>query len=319
MPKIALNPKSKLRHVSLIFLGSLVLLSYIVAFFFKTTHASPKAPILLPKAQKVSSSHIHGSSRFSTGLSPKNTPVEFVEIASAQEMCQAFEECGFELTKVASGEGEVPRIYLAKLPGDIKGLPPKHKRDAFIKSILPLILQVNEDIRQDREKLLVLQARLDKGLHLRAPDRAWLSHLATQYSTKSHDVKVLLKHVDEIPPSLALSQAILESGWGTSKAAKSKNSTFGHMATKSEVQAFQSLYANVKAYAKNLNTHAAYKTFREERAKMRLASGELNGHHLAPKLIKYSVRGSAYTQELQGLIKQLDLHHFDAAHIRLKP
>lgn len=317
MPKIALNPKSKLGYISLGFLGSLVLLSYVCAFFFKPSHphgASTNAP----GSQKVSAAPSYGS-RLSMGLSSRKKGVEFVEMASANEMCQAFDNCGFELSKVTSGDGAVPRIYLSKLPGDLKGLPPKHKRDAFIKSILPLVLQVNEEIRQDREKLLALQERLNKGHHLRAHDRAWLSHLASEYKTKSHDIKVLLKHVDEIPPSLALSQAIIESGWGTSKAARNKNSTFGHMATKSQVKAYQSLHANVKSYAKNLNTHAAYKGFREERAKMRHAGGVLCGHSLAKNLVKYSVRGSAYTKELQGLIKRLDLHNFDASHIRLKP
>ena len=152
MPRIALNPKSKLRPISLVFLGSLVILSYICAFFFKPTHHHSAAPVA-PRAQKISSAH----SRMSMGLSRSQEKVALVELASVHEMTQAFDQTGFELTKVAQGEGSVPRIYLAKLPGDLKGLPPKHKRDAFIKSILPLVLQVNEEIRQDREKLMGLQ------------------------------------------------------------------------------------------------------------------------------------------------------------------
>lgn len=314
MPRIALNPKSKLRPISLVFLGSLVILSYICAFFFKPTHHHSAAPVA-PRTQKISSAH----SRMSMGLSRPQEKVALVELASVHEMTQAFDQTGFELAKVAQGEGSVPRIYLAKLPGDLKGLPPKHKRDAFIKSILPLVLQVNEEIRQDREKLIALQDRLNKGLHLRAQDRAWLKHLSSEYRTRSYDIHVLLKHVDEIPPSLAIAQASIESGWGTSKAARNKNSTFGHMATKTQVKAFKSLHANVKSYAKNLNTHGAYKGFREARAQMRHGGGTLNGHKLAQTLVKYSVRGTAYTKELQGLIKKLDLPQFDGSHVRLKP
>ncbi|MEB3701706.1 Glucosaminidase domain-containing protein [Candidatus Bealeia paramacronuclearis] len=317
MPKIALNPKSKLRYISLGFLGSLVVLSYAVALFFKPTahHSAPDIASQTPKTSHV----MPLGSRFAMGLPAPRKEMAFVEMETSTEMCQAFDQCGFELSKVASGEDSVPRIYLTKLPGDLKGLPPKHKRDAFIKSILPLVLEVNEEIRADREKLLALQGRIEKGGHLRSQDRTWLRYVASEYKSKSHDIKVLLKHVDEIPPSLALSQAIIESGWGTSKAAKDKNSTFGHMASHSKVKSFKSLHHGVKSYAGNLNRHPAYKGFREARAKMRKSEGKICGHKLASHLIKYSVRGAAYTKELQNLINRLELHHFDAAHVRLKP
>ena len=318
MPKIALNPKSKLGYVSLAFLGTLVILSYVFALFFKATPPHMPVPVGL-KVQKTSLAYPQGPLYSHSTFSRPQEEATFVEMATAHEMCSAFDRCGFELSKVASGEDGVPRIYLTRLPSDLKGLPPKHKRDAFIKSILPLVLAVNEEIRADREKLISLQKRLDKGGHLRAQERAWLQYLASEYKLKSHDIKVLLKHVDEIPPSLALSQAIIESGWGTSRAARKKHSTFGHMATKTKVKTFDNLHHNVKSYAKNLNTHGAYKGFREARAKMRHSGEKICGHQLASYLLKYSVRGSAYTQELQRMIKRLDLHHFDAAHVRFKP
>lgn len=234
-----------------------------------------------------------------------------ISCASVKELDKALRRSKFDL-KAAKRNGSVPRVYVAKLPHDMHRK--KHTGNStFIQALLPHILNVNEEILKDREKLLAMQSRLNKGGHLRRSEKLWLSKLSREYRCKSTKIPTLLKHVDVVPPSLALSQALLETGGGRSHAALKKNSTFGHMSTKTKVARFDSLHANVKAYIVNLNRHAAYKEFRQLRAEMRAKDKPLCSLELTNGLLKYSVRKAAYTQDLRYMIKRHDLTSYDKA------
>jgi len=243
------------------------------------------------------------------------------EVSSVKELSQVFKSNGYTLAKVKS-DGKVPRLYLHKLPQDMVQKT-KASNSEFVQVLLPHILKVNEMILADRARLLEMQARLKQGGHLRHTEKMWLTKLASDHRCKSTKIESLLVHVDVVPPSLALAQATIETGGGRSHAALKKNSTFGHMATKTQVQKFASLQHSVEAYIKNLNRHAAYASFRKERAALRKNNVVLCGHKLAPQLIKYSVRGAAYTKDLQKLITNLGLGGYDHItldqHLRLKP
>lgn len=254
----------------------------------------------------------HSGSAKAFGLvSPKG---KHFQVENVTELKQVFKTHGYNLIK-AKNEGTVPRLYLSKLPKDMRKKSRRAPKTAFIQVVLPYVLKINEEILNDRERLLALQEREKQGGHLRHSEKMWLSKLATEYRSKSAKIETLLYHVDVIPPSLALAQGILESGWGTSPAAVHKNSTFGHMRTKKDVARFASLEGNVRAYILNLNRHAAYTPFRQERALLRKNNAKLSGHLLATGLKKYSVRGEAYIRDLQKLIRYHELDGYD--HITL--
>ncbi len=238
-------------------------------------------------------------------------------VSSVRELDQVFDNCDYTLTKTKT-KGEVPRLYLAKLPKDMKRKK-KSSNFTFIQVLLPHILKVNEQILSDRNRLLEMQKRQKGGHTLRPSEKIWIMKLASEYRCKSTKIESLLKHVDIIPPSLALAQGILETGGGRSPAALTKNSTFGHMATKTKVAKFESLHASVKAYALNLNRHSAYAHFRKTRASLRTQNQKLCGIKLASCLLKYSERGTAYTRDLQDLIRKRGLGGYDEQHVRLKP
>ena len=64
-----------------------------------------------------------------------------------------FDDLGYNLKKIRAGE-KVKPIYITKLPRDLNKLgDTKKKRELFIKIILPLILDENEKITDDRKKL----------------------------------------------------------------------------------------------------------------------------------------------------------------------
>ena len=135
-----------------------------------------------------------------------------------------------------------------------------------------------------------------------------------------------------VPVSVALGQAALESGWGTSRFAQQGNALFGQIGVsgapetvmlKSEAdgtlfRSFDSLTGAVRAYVQNLNTHNAYREFRAARASLRKKAGEghpLEGLLLVGALTRYSERGADYLGDLRGLIRINKLQQFDKSRL----
>ena len=98
---------------------------------------------------------------------------------------------------------------------------------------------------------------------------------------KADTIDSLLIKVDKIPVSLALAQAVIESGWGTSRFAYEGNALFGQYVWGVtddgmipndretdeiyKVKSFNNLSDSVKSYMKNLNTNFHYNEFRINR------------------------------------------------------
>ena len=238
----------------------------------------------------------------------------------------------YDLNAVLQGHSDVPRIALATLPGDLSRIREIDQRKAvFFKTVLPLVLQVNEQILQDRARLWKLSASQNTGERLSAVDRLWLAVMAERYGTKRGNIGALLNRHDVVPPSLALAQAASESAWGTSRFVREGNAMFGQwtFTAKHEgivpserasgkthrVRAFSSLYESVLSYAVNLNKHRAYQEYRTMRATMRAEGRTIDGMHLAGALHRYSERGASYVAELRAIISGNDLVLLDNARL----
>jgi Bax protein len=244
---------------------------------------------------------------------------------------QTFERLGYNLNAVGSGLADVPRLFVASLPKDLSEVRETARRKAlFFSSVLPLVLQVNDEISADRARLRKLLDQIGKGAKLGPVDRLWLIVMAEHYRVKRGDIKSLVSRVDTIPPSLALAQAAEESGWGTSRFARQGNAVFGQWtfstdgslvpaqrdADKSHrVKAFSSLLDSVRAYARNLNTHRAYRHFRKARRNMRRRDAPLDGIKLANSLKSYSERGENYIKDLHSIIAANKLRRLDDARL----
>lgn len=242
------------------------------------------------------------------------------------------EALSYDLNAVIKGEREVPRITLASVPVDLEQVRETNERKAlFFKTVLPLVLQVNEQIALDRERLWELNAKKKVGAPIEAVDRLWLAVMAERYQTARGDVPALLRLHDVVPPSLALAQAATESAWGTSRFVKEGNAIFGQWTFVDEhdgivpnnradgkthrIRAFNTLYDSVFSYVTNLNRHRAYQEFRAARAEMRANGQPLDGLQLASTLHRYSERGTAYVDELRTLISTNDLTDLDGARL----
>ena len=233
-----------------------------------------------------------------------------------------FNDLGYDLKKVRAGE-KVKPIYLTKLPKDIKTLGnTKEKRELFIKIVLPLILAENEKIIEDRKRLFKI---LGKNFNT-AGEKVWLKRRFKEYKIDDKDQTKLKIRMDIIPPSIALAQAANESGWGTSRFALEGNALFGQWTWSKngispknkdpdkshKILQFQILKASVKAYKNNLNTHNAYKQFREARAEMR-EGGKIVGIELTQYLKSYAANGELYIKILDDIINRNSLTDFDNA------
>ncbi len=245
------------------------------------------------------------------------------ERKSARMLNDAFDRMGYDLAAVHNGTGEVPRVYFAHLPRDLHALDDIDlRKQVFLRALLPVVLQVNEEILADRQRLLYLKAKTQAGRELTDLERYWLNTIAAEYRMSKPHLPDLLKLVDEVPVSMALAQAIEESGWGTSKLARESNALFGQFGmteqdgrTVWDYRSFETLTDTVRAYARNLNTHRAYREFRRHRSVLRARGVVLDGHDLAGHLVAYSERGDAYVSTLRSIIRANGLDGFDRARL----
>lgn len=206
-------------------------------------------------------------------------------------------------------------------------LPPsassEQRKDLFIRMMLPLLQNENERILHDRERIMAIRERLGEQQALNGKDIDWLAALARRYGADNADIDDLLRRVDAVPPSLAIAQAALETGWGTSRVALRGNALFGQMEMRSGrddqpvfvVKTFDDLAGAVSAYALNLNSHRAYTAFRAERAALRDRGLIADGHELAAHIWRYSERGMDYVRDVQMIIRSNKLRPFDPAHL----
>ena len=240
-----------------------------------------------------------------------------LKVDSAGKLSEIFDSADYALADVRDGDADVPRLLVEAMPSDLRRLDSTDlRKDVFFNALLPLVLRVNEDIGHDRDRLLALQGLQHLGLAPSADSRAWLAELGERYGVADGDLDALLLRVDVIPVSLALAQAAVESGWGTSYSAQRRNALFGQTAgSAARYAAFDRLIDGVASYARNLNTHPAYIGFRARRAALRAARLELDGYDLASTLLRYSTRGTAYIRDVRAMIRGNDLVELDSARL----
>ena len=242
---------------------------------------------------------------------------------NAETTINLFEDLDYDLKGVRAGQ-KVKPIYLTKLPKDLKTLGDTgKKRELFIKILLPLILDENEKISRDREKLFKILAKNFNSIG----ERVWLKRRFKEYKIEDKDLGKLKMRMDIIPVSIAIAQAANESGWGTSRFALEGNALFGQWTWSKKgispkkadpnqshkVLQFQILKASVRAYKNNLNTHNAYQEFREARAKLRQSGDIINGLELTKYLKNYAAIGEKYVRILEDIIEKNSLTDFDKA------
>jgi len=251
---------------------------------------------------------------------------------TVRDLLGYFARYNYDLTAVAAGRDNAPRLFLEDLPKDWRGIAQADERKrAFVMVVLPLVLRENERLLEVRARLLDIEKKMAAGGTLPAGERRWLDRLAASYRLKTADIKTLKARVDVVPPSLAIAQAAIESGWGASRFAAAGNALYGQWTEQGAnalvpaerdpgrtyaIRRFASLADSVASYMKNLNTHAAYRAFRALRADLRARGETLDGAALAVRLKSYSAQGLDYVEAIQAIIDKNGLGELDRARLR---
>ena len=220
----------------------------------------------------------------------------------------------------------VPRDFFTHIPEAHLALSGTAQKDSFIKIVLPLILASNEEISK---RCGAIRRAFENG------DRATLEKWAKLYKIDVTDqdnkavMNRLLERADTIPVALALAQAAVESGWGTSRFAIQGNALFGQWAWRDRagirpldasndravVRSFGSLLGSVRAYMHNLNTHSHYQKFRKARSALRNRPKAGEANMLVKYLDRYAEIGHAYVKKLEVLIRSNNFGHFALAYL----
>lgn len=233
------------------------------------------------------------------------------------EAVDLFKDEGFNPeVALKAGGAKIPPVYLASLPDDLKSVRDTDRRKAvFVTVVLAHVLWANDRLREDRARIERLQKAHLAERVLRGRDRKWLARMTQKYRTKPMAFDELLRRVDVVPPRLAVAQAAQESGWGTSRFARTGNALFGQHAPVGEgsitakgdaavgLKAFATIQRSVLGYMQNLNRHRAYRQFRNIRARMRRDGHPMNAMILAGSLAQYSEEGVLYVERLRTIMR----------------
>lgn len=202
--------------------------------------------------------------------------------------------------------------------------PTLKKQEYFFNFLYPRIERANKNILEDRAFLLSLNK--NTSLDTNSTQYKKLKTIANRYKVKDpYNYNKLLKKVDIVPPSMALAQAAVESGWGMSRFVKEANNIFGHWTygkkgivslrrdpgAKHLIRIFDSLEDSIAAYMLNLNRGRAYYDFRNKRAISRGKDEKISGLKLSQTMINYSGIKEKYLRILKRMIKSNHLEKYD--------
>ena len=224
----------------------------------------------------------------------------------------------------------IPNIRVVRLPNDLQTIKSvKNRKELFIKITLPLIVQENEKLLSLNQKIKIIKNNIDQ---MKRKEAIWIHSLMEEYQADSLDA--LLIKVDTIPVSLALAQAVIESGWGTSRFAYEGNALFGQYVwgknndgiipnerdtdAKYKIKTFNSLSESVAAYMKNLNTNFHYNDFRINRFVLKSNNIPIKGTHLAEFLFSYSIEDN-YIDKIKNIIQINSFEDFDNSSVDREP
>ena len=271
-----------------------------------------------------------GHGRFAAPGNAVRRQVQLRQISprTADELAGFFRDVSYTLNDVRLGEA-VPPIKVDRVPADLGNKDGNERKQLFITAILPVVLEVNHRVLADREQLVALRDKIAFDPYSMNPiERIWLDDLADRYETTPDRIDELLRRVDIVPPSMAIAQGGVESGWGTSFAARTGNSLFGQIQSVGRhsvvvpwkpgngmPQPFSNVGEATEAYIANLNTHPAYAGFRNARAVARERGESLEGYQLIGTLLRYSERGLQYVQFVRQIMRENNLHDFDKARL----
>ena len=247
-------------------------------------------------------------------------------ISLSDEMIDIYEEHNFSINNFVNGNTKKIIIF-SSLPDDFMDLSPLHlRKDLFIKTILPIVFVENKKILNERKQILNWWTETDGEEISRNFWPEWLNKICDKYMYNKHNLGELLAKVDIIPISLAITQAVKESNWGSTNYARQGNAVFGEYTFNIQEtissqknlnkedfvkKKYKNLSESVASYLRNLNTNNEFEDFRERRKKLRMEGKNLTGLEMIDFLRTNPNKISGYTDELKKLLEENNFKKFD--------
>jgi len=171
----------------------------------------------------------------------------------------------------------VPVNYIGSI--DFRNINPETRKDLFIQHLLPAVVITRERLLDDLHHVEFIEGRAILKKTISKFDSTFLAHMKLKYEADSFaELKI---RIYPHPVSLALTQAVLESGWGTSNIFRNGNNIFGIMSFSSEdsrsliqyhegddiryLRTYNSVIESVEHYYLLISKISSYKRFRQKR------------------------------------------------------
>ena len=206
----------------------------------------------------------------------------------------------------------VPYVYTSAV--SMNNLPVAEKKQKFFDMMLPAILVAKTRLAINLARVEEISSKEKKNHR----DEKFLNELMTKY--KATNMEMLKSRLTCFPVSIILSQAAIESAWGTSRFFLEANNPFGLWSFNSKqeritaestrngkkiyLRKFNNMDQAIDAYLTTLST-GPYNEFRKQRLKTQ------DPYVLVDYLIDYSERRKAYVDEVVSVIKGNDLTKYD--------
>ena len=247
-------------------------------------------------------------------------------ISQAREMIDIFKKYNFTIDSFIKDQS-ANLIIFSSLPKDFMNINSvSERKNLFINTLLPIAFIENLKILDDRKKILDWWSQSNGETYQREFWPNWLYDVSDKYDYEGSNIGELLMRVDIVPLSLALAQAAIESGWGTSRYLREGNALYGQYTFDKKlglkpqdrdknknfyVRKFINLSDSTRSYLKNINTHNAYVKFRQERGTLRMNGDSLKGLSLVKFLDNYSERRAEYVSDIKTIIETNNFMKFD--------
>jgi Bax protein len=206
-----------------------------------------------------------------------------------------------------------PILYTNSIP--LSSLTIPQKKQKFIDMMIPSILVAKQHMREDKERVASLIIKHD----LSTKEERWLESKRQEF--QAIDNYELHDKMESHPTSIVIAQAIIESGWGTSRFFQKANNVFGiwsfsnkdNRIAASEKRGKKTIYLkkyttleqSIYDYFVTLAKKDNYKLFQKNRLLTE------DPYQLVNHLLQYSERGEKYTTDLKTMIRQNNLITYD--------
>ena len=207
-----------------------------------------------------------------------------------------------------------PIIYTKSIK--LSDLSIEDKKKIFIDMMLPSILIAKHRMAEEREKV----AKLLNVEELSKENKLWLTK--KRYIFKATTIDELYNKMEVHPTSIVIAQAIIESGWGTSRFFEKANNVFGIWSFNTSEQRiaaskkrgdktiylkkYTSVEQSIFDYFLILSTKDVYQGFRDKRLESQ------DPFVLIKQLGKYSELGDEYILNLKNTIVKNKLLEYDS-------